>query len=223
MNSFIESEINDTEKRMTGFRYLLTFRYMNLCVKADANSLLPVTVVADGEEKNIEDVGEVMITDDYHIAIIPTKANYLKAIQEGVADAHPEFKTKVLRMEEDEDSTFLLYEMPPVNKERRDFLDEAVKSLHDECKVRLEEIRAEELAGFAQLYVAEPEELKDDTDALDDCYNRHVDSINEMLEGKRKEIEEAYERYESTHGDDDQTEEEALTVMHSMKMSGVEE
>ena len=151
MNSFIESEINDTEKRMTGFRYLLTFRYMNLCVKADANSLLPVTVVADGEEKNIEDVGEVMITDDYHIAIIPKKANYLKAIQEGVADAHPEFKTKVLRMEEDEDSTFLLYEMPPVNKERRDFLDEAVKSLHDECKVRLEEIRAEELAGFAQL------------------------------------------------------------------------
>ena len=49
MNSFIESEINDTEKRMTGFRYLLTFRYMNLCVKADAHSLLPVTVVADGE------------------------------------------------------------------------------------------------------------------------------------------------------------------------------
>ena len=119
---------------------------------------MPVTVVADGEEKNIEDVGEVMITDDYHIAIIPKKANYLKAIQEGVADAHPEFKTKVLRMEEDEDST-----------------------------------------------------------------NRHVDSINEMLEDKRKEIEEAYERYESTHGDDDQTEEEALTVMHSMRMSDVEE
>ena len=219
MNSFIESEINDAEKKMTGYRYLLTFRYMNLCVKADANSLLPVNVIIGGEDKNIEDVAEVMITDEYHIAAIPKEISYLQPIQKGIAEAHPEFKVNILRMEEDENSTFLLYEMPPVDKDRHDFLIEAVKSLHDECKVRFDEIRAEELAGFAQLYVSEPEELKDATDAMDDCYKQYVDGIDEMCDEKQKEIEEAYERYEATYQSDVQSEDDDFNATQTIKMT----
>ena len=44
MNNFTISEIKEVEKKFGSYQYLLNFRYANLCVKADAMSLMPVTL-----------------------------------------------------------------------------------------------------------------------------------------------------------------------------------
>ena len=45
--------------------------YVNLCVKADAMSLLPVTVCNHGQEHEIEEVASVSVANDRHL-LIPT-------------------------------------------------------------------------------------------------------------------------------------------------------
>ena len=44
MNSLVLSQIDDIRQQMVGYTTLLSFKYVNLCIKADAMSLLPVTV-----------------------------------------------------------------------------------------------------------------------------------------------------------------------------------
>ena len=69
MNNFILSEIKEIEKKFGSYQYLLTFRYANLCIKADAMSLMPVTVAVGATGMNIEEVAEVAELDDYHLGI----------------------------------------------------------------------------------------------------------------------------------------------------------
>ena len=56
MNNYTISEIEKAQKKMSGYIGLLSFRYMNLCVKAEIASLLPVTVFVNGQETNIEEI-----------------------------------------------------------------------------------------------------------------------------------------------------------------------
>ena len=59
MNAHILREINDANSKFSAYYSLLDLRYKNLCAKADGASLMPVTVIADGYECNIEEVAMV--------------------------------------------------------------------------------------------------------------------------------------------------------------------
>ena len=77
MNVFITSQIESVEKKMAGYHALLSYRYSNLCVKADPTSLLSVTLVMGSTEKDIEEVAEVAKPkDDYHLIVIPKTAPF---------------------------------------------------------------------------------------------------------------------------------------------------
>ena len=65
MNNIIISQIDEAQKRMSGYIALLNYRFKNLCVKADIAALLPVSVYANGEELNIEDVANVNMPDNH--------------------------------------------------------------------------------------------------------------------------------------------------------------
>jgi ribosome recycling factor len=151
MNKFTISEIQEIEKKFGSYQYLLIFRYANLCIKADPMSLMPVTVAVGATGMNIEEVAEVAEMDDYHLGIIPKNQDLLRDIEEAILYAHPEFKISHEEMEEgDPDSIFLICEMPEVDKDRRDVLTEATKSLHDECKAQMDAVLLEEKNGFAE-------------------------------------------------------------------------
>ena len=84
---------------MVGYTTLLSFKYVNLCIKADAMSLLPVTVYNDGREHEIEEVASVSVANDYQLLVYPKYSEMLPNIMFGVGQAHPEFKTSVKRGE----------------------------------------------------------------------------------------------------------------------------
>jgi ribosome recycling factor len=219
MNNFVISEVNDFEKKLSGYTYLLNFRYMNLCVKANPVALLPVSVLVADEEKEMEDVANVAQTDDFHLAVIPRQTELLKNISQGVLGVHPEFKMEVMKLDEnDPKSDYLLFEMPVVDKDRRDFLNEAVKSLHKECKIRLDELKVEEKEGFGELFLSYPEDLKEANDAIDKKYREAVDNIDELLEKKQKEIEEGYQHYLDSQAEELQAN-AGIDVTSSMRLS----
>lgn len=204
MNSFAISELKALEKKLGGYQYLLTFRYSNLCVKADPMSLLPVTVSVGHVERNIEEVAEVSQIDDFHLAVIPKHMDVLRDVQQGVFDAHPEFILSIEQLDEEgPDSKFLLYEMPPVDKERHDLLTETAKSLYEECKVRMDGVLLEEKRIFAELLADDPESLQEIADQLNEKHSNAISDIQELRDKKLEEIETAYEKYLEEHPQED--------------------
>ena len=223
MNKFSETEIKSFEKKLGSYHYLLTFRYSNLCVKADPMSLLPVTVTVGNMERNIEDVAEVVQMDDFHLAVMPKRMDVIRDVQEGIFEAHPEFKTSVEQMEEDQaDSKFLLCEMPLVDKKRHDLLTEATKSLYEECKARMDAVLLEEKKIFVELLAEDPESLQETVDQINKKHSDAVSDIQELRDKKLDEIEEAYAKYQEDHPQTD-AEDGDLDVTLSMHLGDEED
>lgn len=196
MNFIYSTLINKTENKMAGYMALLDFRYQNLCVMAEPGSLLPVTVIFGSEEKNIEDVADVAQPDDFHLAVIPKSPITINQIAQSIMKAHPEFKMKIQQMEVlGDEKDYLEYEMPEVDKDRRDFLNQTVKSLHDEAKVRIDEIYVEAQQGFAEYLEKSPEDLDEVSKAIDKAHDDYINKIRDLRDKKLEEVEEGYQRY----------------------------
>lgn len=223
MNSFTTSELKAFEKKLSSYQYLLTFRYSNLCVKADPLSLLPVNVIVGSREQNIEEVAEVVQMDDLHLAVIPKRMDVIRDVQEGIFEAHPEFIMSIEQMDEnDADSRFIYCEMPPVDKQRRDLLTEAVKNLYEECKARMDAVLLEEKRIFVELLAEDPESLQEVVDQINEKHSNAVSDIQELRDKKLEDIEDAYEKYLEEHP---QTEvsDDKLDVTMSMHLGDADE
>ena len=198
MNNMIISQIDEAQKRMSGYIALLNYRFKNLCVKADIAALLPVSVYANGEELNIEDVANVNMPDEYQLGVYPKEVEDLQPIIQGIYEAHPEFKMEIMSTDdsEDEASKYVLYTMPEVDKNRRDFLMTGVKGLYEESRARIEAVYAKYQTRFAEMLVnASVQDANDANKALEDAYDKCCDMTDELLKQKQQEIEDGYEKY----------------------------
>ena len=84
---------------MEGYTVLLSYRYMNLCVKAEIASVVPVGVIDEGTEFDIEEVADVAIANEYQMVVYPKYPELLRPIIAGIAEAHPEFKLSIKKGE----------------------------------------------------------------------------------------------------------------------------
>lgn len=220
MDLVLRTQLNEVEKKMSAYMTLLHFRYMNLCIKAEAAALIPVNVIIYEEGKNIEEVAEVAIPDDYHLAVIPKDDEHRDAIIQAVTFAHPEFKPNMKTTKiSGKEKQYMEYEMPEVDKNRRDFLNETVKSLYDEAKVKIDKTYREEQAGFAEYLQNNPDQLDEVNKNLDQIYDKAMKSIQGSREDKLQEIEEGYIRYMNHHSDQQGAEgRPEYDVTQSMKM-----
>lgn len=244
MNSFLLIQTDEVDRKMDGYTVLLSYRYMNLCVKAEIASLMPVSVIDEGTEFDIEEVADVAIANEYQMVVYPKYPELLTPIVEGIAEAHPEFKLSVKkgRMsyvdpepddddnddsdrksgrepidldkfpagEPGEDNTglFLVYTMPDVDKNRRDLLTAAVKSLHAECMMRIDSLFAHHAEIFTE-FLANTTSLKDGDllkNRLTEIYDHHKERADMLRDDKLQEIDDAYARYTLKQGDADQPE-----------------
>ena len=223
MNHIILSQIDEAQKRMSGYIALLNYRFKNLCVKADIAVLLPVSVYADGQELNIEDVANVNMPDDYQLGVYPKEENDLQSIIQGIYEAHPEFKMEIKSTDGSEESKYALYTMPEVDKNRRDFLMNGVKGLKDECLVRIEAVYADYQTRFAKILVNVPaQDAAEANKALDKARRKCKEMVGDLLFKKEQEIEEGYQRY-LEEKEKHQEEEEEMNFSQSFRMYNVEE
>ena len=221
MNSFTTSEIKAFEKKLSSYQYLLTFRYSNLCVKADPISLLPVSITVGNREQNIEDVAQVVQMGDFRLVVVPKQMDVLRDVQEGIFEAHPEFKMSIEQMEKnDPNSRFVLCEMPPVDKPRYDLLTEATKNLYEECKARMDAVLLEEKRIFVELLAEDPESLQKVVDQINEKHNNAINDIMELRDKKLEEIEEAYAKYLEDHAQENvnKSQQSDIDVTQSMHM-----
>ena len=229
MNSFLLIQIDEVDRKMEGYTVLLSYRYMNLCVKAEIASVVPVGVIDEGTEFDIEEVADVAIANDYQMVVYPKYPELLRQIIAGIAEAHPEFKLSIKKGEmtyvggddddysdkesatkpdsldsfpdgelgEDNTGLFLVYTMPDVDKNRRDLLTAAVKSLHTECMMRIDSLYARHAEIFMNVLMSPtpPKEADLLKNRLTQIYEEHKERADKLRDEKLQEIDDAYARY----------------------------
>lgn len=204
---------------MNGYVMLLCYRYMNLCVKAEPVSLLPVTVIYGDDELKMEDVADVAQPNERQMLIAPKSQDFLFEIGKGIAATHPEFKQDLVdddyleeekeEREEQDKEKWILLTMPDVDKDRRDALTDAVKVLYDETKVKIDFCSKVYLEKVTiSLAGASEEEIKEAKEELENVVNQYSDLAKKYREDKEKEIEDAYQLYLKEQGEKEKKEQE---------------
>lgn len=196
MNNYVITEIDDAQKKMSAYVTLLSYRYMNLCVKAELGALMPVNVYIGDESYNIEDVANIYSPDEFQFAVYPKNENNQQAIIQGVYEAHPEFKMEM----KNDGGSYILYTMPVVDENRHDLLQNAIKGLYEECCGRIDAIHAEfktrMLENLTKVGVSKTE-TDEALQALDDLRQKSMNMADHQLDQKQNEIDEALARYQA--------------------------
>ena len=206
MKRSISNQYDQLQEKLKGYVAMMNFRYINLCIKADPVSLIPVKVNVEGTEKNLEQVAMTAKKDDYRFWIVPKYDEDKDSICKGIAKVHPEFKQKedTLKIEgisedgEAYDVHYIELTMPDVDDNRYNALKDAVDVVYQECKTLMEAAVSKAKAEIAFLSVGEP---KEDIDGI----NKAVDNLNEKCEEQRdklrdkklQDIEDAYKKWMS--------------------------
>lgn len=230
MRKSIALLLGEVESAMNGYTALLNFRYMNLCVKSDVASLLPVTVDYGDGHFDIEKVADVARPNETQLQVFPKSPDLLFAIGKAIAKTHPEFKQEVVDFElseeeqmppmedADEEESYedkmIVLTMPVVDKDRHDLLITAIDGLHEETKMKIDAyfgVYTQKIA--AKLSLGNPEELDEAKKALEGIRDQYKDLAQQYYDNKKQEIEEAYQLYTEQHEAEEQSrkEEEAAT------------
>ena len=93
MKRAIINQLGQLSEQLKAYVGALNYRYLNLCVKAEEVSLLPIQVPIEDEFKNLEDVAYAgkRTGDDYSLYIVPKIQDDMRDIQQAVMKFHPEF------------------------------------------------------------------------------------------------------------------------------------
>ena len=204
----IEVLLGEMDGKLSGYAAMLNYRYMNLCVEAEAAALVPITITdIEGNVYNIEEVADCMQPNQFAFEIVPRRMPMLPFIQKGIAETHPEFKQEVI-IPKDEDRFFMsgtvdydserhiLCTMPEVDDERYKLLTETVKALYDECMVEVDKIKTK----YTQMLADKSKDLpKDEADEAkteqEKLMNQYSEICKTYRDNKEKEIEEAHNNW----------------------------
>ena len=217
MNLYITAAVKELKEKLNAYLSLLTYRYANLCVKAELGALLPVTVHAE-REYNLEDVAKVATPDDFRFEIYPNVPDHLQAIISADFDVHPEFKMELVREDYGNHNKHITYTMPEVNKDRRKLLNDTAKLFYEECDAEIEKECAVYMAELPLLAdKLSVGDLADVTKMLKRSREESLETSQEIYQKKLAEIDEAYQHYLTDHADDDQGH-AGFDVTSSMKL-----
>lgn len=224
MRRSIKIILSELDGKLTGHAALLNYRYMNLCVKAEPAALLSFTIAdIEGNTYKIEEVADTLMPDDFTFEFVPKEMEMLPFIQEGIAEAHPEFKQKVIKPEADDRYFYpdtpeydlerhIICTMPEVDKNRYDLLKQTVKALYDERMVEMEKVKAEYTKTIADKTAGLPKEEVDEAkDKMEELCKQYSDLSKQYRDTKEEEIEEAYKQWQLNQAED------RLNRLHDMK------
>ncbi len=197
MNIYISGQIAELKDKLNAYVTLLSYRFSNLCVKAELGALMPVTVITE-EGHNLEDVAKIAIPQEDQFEIYPNLNHYTQQIIDGIFEVHPEFKLEMKQDEGNNDpkAKHLLYTMPDVDDNRRKLLKETANIFHKECLANIEATYAHFADMFADIYDRmSNEEVQELKEVLSHIRNEYKEKVEKQYMDKIDEIDEAYDRY----------------------------
>ena len=217
MNIYITVAVKELKEKLNAYLSLLSYRYANLCVKAELGALLPVTVMAE-RDYNLEDVAKVATPDDFRFEIYPNVPDHLQAIIAAILEVHPEFKMELVREDYGNHNQHIVYTMPEVDKDRRKLLNDTAKVFYEECKAEIDAACAVYMTELPELEGRlSVEDFTEVTRVLKRTREETLQTCDELYQKKLGEIDEAHQHYLTDHAEDDQGH-AGFDVTSSMKL-----
>ena len=204
MKRAIINQLSQLSEQLKGYVAAMNYRYLNLCVKAEEASLLPVQVPIEGELKNLESVAYAgkRAEDEYSLYVIPKYQDDLHAIGKAVQDTHPEFiqlvETKVVDPGDgsQQEVKYLKLTVPEVNDDRYDVLKQGTDTFYNMCKADMERAKTEAEIQFVALGADEkPEDIDELKKAVDETNDMWIKQRESIHDKKLKEIEDAHNKW----------------------------
>ena len=182
------------------------YRLMNLCVKSEPVSLLPILVNIEGELQKLEECAQISKDDDYTFKVFANYSSDIPALAQGIFKTHPEFKQELFEEEVeyiDEDGEervdkvpYILLTMPEVDDERYDVLKDGVKAIYEDTKVKMENVIANADVKMAELMAGESEaDIEKVKKARDKQVKTWTEQRDKVYNKKLQEIEEAHSKW----------------------------
>ena len=208
MNRAAVREFDKMSDSLSTLNAQFAYRLMNLCVKSEPVSLLPVLVNIEGEMMKLEECTHISKDDDYTFRLFANYSSDIPALAQGIFKVHPEFKQEMHNeevnyvdedgVERTENVPYILVTMPEVNDERYDVLKDGVKVVYEDTKVKMENVVTNADAKMAELMAGESE---DETDKLKKARDKQVKTWTEQRDKvyneKIKEIEDAHMKWQA--------------------------
>jgi hypothetical protein len=205
MKRAIINQLGQLSEQLKGYAAALHYRYLNLCVKAEEASLLPIQVPIEDELKNLEDVAFAgkKDGDDYSLYIAPKLQDDMEDIAKAVMMFHPEFIQELEKHMVDpgdgsgeQELHLLRLKMPDVDDNRYDVLKQGVDTFYNMCKADMEKARLEADAQFVALGIDEnPKDMDELKKAVDETNEMWAKKRDQLHDEKLKEIEDAHNEW----------------------------
>lgn len=220
--------LEEFQARIDNKLALMQFRFANVCTSSDPMSLLSVKIDCDGEKRRIEDVCDVVKEDEERLHLYPKDESLVENIMDGVGAEHPEFQQDIIPMRISMTSEAQLYTVlltvPPVDQKRHDILIKAVDTYKDAFEKQIEVEKALFMVELAEKLLTASKEDKDEANkVLGDGIDEKKQKADQAASDKKKEIDEALERYLKNQASSDKFSAENLkaedpSAAFSMKM-----
>ena len=181
MNDFV---INDYEKRMLGAIENLKTNYQGLRSGRASTSLVDNLIVeAYGQNMKIKDLASVNVPEARSIKISVWDVNLVAAVEKTIINS-------TLELSPITEGQVIRINLPDLTAERRNELAKTVKSLAEESKIALRNIRQDAMNNIKKLSNNNiPEdEIKKFQDDIQNLTDNFVNNINEISKNKENEI-----------------------------------
>lgn len=227
MNFKVQGAISHYNDLWNGYYMLLTFRYCNLCVKAEPVSLIPVEVEIEGYRAKLEDVADISNPQDDQFQLFPKIDDILVNISKAITDVHPEFKQQQKKevVSGKEEQTILLT-MPQVNDDRYDLLKKMVDNQYNDAKQNIDKTYSDARTKVPQILQKEPADAQDDAKKkLKENYDKFIQMIDKAKQEKMDQIEQAHQKWQTEQAEKDAQgaqQEQAASVGQSFDFSALQ-
>lgn len=177
----IDELIDLTEEKMMKAIQNLEKRFSTVRAgRANPNVLDPVMVSYYGTDTPLKQLATISVPEARQLLIKPFDRNCLHAIEKGIFDADLGFTPN-------NDGESIRIIIPPLTEERRIDLTKQVKSLAEEGKVAIRNIRREALEELEKAKLPEDIE-KGKTNEIQNLVNEYNKMIEEKLKEKEEEL-----------------------------------
>jgi len=224
----VELQLAEYDKVLSGYTVLFIFRLMNLCVKAEPASLLPVVVEFNGTEKKIEETAQVGIKEEENaLDVYPLHEDLIVPIGKAILDVHPEFRQELKTVKidgQEKELKFIRLYMPEVNDDRKKTLEDGVKTFRESASAQMDAAKAKYTALVEKgLYQCPKEDVEEAHNKLDEITDEYTKRVDKAEEDKQQEIEEAHKLWQEKKEEKQKEQQEqqaaaGVDVKSSMKM-----
>ncbi|WGF89469.1 ribosome recycling factor [Marinivivus vitaminiproducens] len=179
------TDIKDIDKRMDGAVEVLRKEFQGLRTgRASASLLEPVTVEAYGSEMPLNQVATVSVPESRMLSVQVWDKSMAKAVEKAIRNAG-------LGLNPAADGTLIRVPIPELSEERRGELTKVAARYAEAARVSIRNVRRDGMDHFKRQEKegdVSQDEHKRLQDQVQELTDRHIQSVNELLSQKEKEI-----------------------------------